>query len=45
MGERNGRVKVRKLIGGDKDSLTAKVKAVHASKAKQAINSLLPISR
>jgi len=44
-GERFGRVKVRKLTGSDKDSLTRKAKATHATKAKQGIHSLLPISR
>ena len=42
MGERIGRVKVRKLVGWDKDSLIAKAKVVQASKAKQGIHSLLP---
>jgi len=29
-----GRVKVRKLLGSDKDILTGKAKAVHASKTQ-----------
>jgi len=45
MGERIGRVKVRKLMGSDKGRLIGKAKAVGASKAKQGIHSLLPISR
>ena len=45
MGERIRRVKVRKLVGWDKDSLTGKAKAVHTRKAKQGICSLLPIVR
>ena len=44
-GERTGRVKVRKLMGWDKDSLVGKAKAMHASKAKPEIRSLLAISR
>jgi len=32
-------------VGWDKDSLIAKAKAMQASKAKQGIHSLLPISR
>lgn len=40
-----GRVKVRKCVGLHKDSLIRKVKAVHASKAKQEILPLLPNSR
>ena len=43
MGERIGRVKVRKLVGSDKDSLISKAKAAHGSKAKQGTHSLLPI--
>jgi len=45
MGERNEREKARKLIGRQKDSLTGKAKATHASKAIQGIHSLLPIGR
>ena len=45
MGERIGRVKVRKLMGWDKDSLIGKAKATHTSKAKQGIHSLLPVGR
>jgi len=45
MGERNGSEKVRKLVGWDKDSLTGKAKAVRASKAKEGVHSLHPISR
>jgi len=45
MGERIGRAKVRQLVGRDKDSLISKAKAVHASKAKSGIHSLLPIGR
>ena len=44
-GERIVRVKVRKLMGWDKDSLISKAKATHTSKAKQGIHSPLPISR
>ena len=36
MGERIGRVRVRKLMGWDKNSLIGKAKAAHTSKAKQA---------
>ena len=46
MGERIGRVKVRKLVGWDKDSLKrGKAKAVHTSKAKPGIHSPLPMGR
>jgi len=45
MGERIRRVKVRKLLGWDKDSLMGKTEAVQKSKAKQGIQVLLPISR
>lgn len=38
-------VKVRRLMDWDKDSLKGKAKAMHASKVKQGIPSLLPISR
>ena len=34
IGERIRRVKERKLVGSDKDSLIGKAKATHASKAK-----------
>ena len=44
-GERIGRVKVRKLVGWDKDSLIGKAKATHTSKAKPGIHSSLPTSR
>lgn len=37
MRERTGRVKVRKLVGGDEDNLTGKAKSMHASKAEQGI--------
>ena len=40
MGERIIKVKVRKLMGWDKDSLIGKAKATQASKAKQGIHSL-----
>ena len=43
VGERTGRVKVRKLVGWE--TSINKAKAAHASKAKQGIHSLLPISR
>ena len=39
------RVKMRKIMGWDKDSLTGKAKATHTSKAKQGIHSPLPTSR
>ena len=45
IGERLGRVKVRKLVGWDKDSLIGKAKAARTSKVKQGIHSPLPISR
>jgi len=45
MGERIRRIKVRKLVGSDKDSLISKAKDAHACKAKQGIHSLLPVSR
>ena len=45
MGERIRRVKVRKLIHWDKDSLIGKAKAVSTSKAKQEIDSPLPMGR
>jgi len=45
MGERIGRLKVRKLVGGDKDSLIGKAKAMCTSKAVQGIHSLLSIGR
>lgn len=44
MGKRNGKAKVRKLLGEGKDSLLSKAKTVWASKGKQGVNSLLPIS-
>ena len=34
MGERIGRVKVRKLVGWDKNSLIGKAKAAHMNKGK-----------
>jgi len=37
--------KMRKLKVGDKGCLKGKAKSVHASKAKQGIHTLLPISR
>jgi len=40
MGEKIRRVKVRKLMCWDKDSLIGKAKAVHVSKIKQGINLL-----
>ena len=43
MGERIRRVKMRKLVGCDKDSLIGKAKAAHVSKAKQGIHSPLPM--
>jgi len=39
MRKRIGRVKVRNLMGGDKESLIGKAKAVQASKANQGIHS------
>ena len=45
MGERIRRVKVRRVVGWDKDGLIGKVKAVHAGKAKQGIHSLRPTGR
>jgi len=45
MGERIRKVKVRKLVGWDKESLIGKVKTVHANKAKQGIHSPLPLGR
>ena len=45
MGERIGRVKVRKLVGWDKDSFIGKAKATHTSKANQGIHSPLPMGR
>ena len=36
MGERIGRVKVRKFMGWDKDNLIGKAKAAHASKARNS---------
>ena len=45
MRKRIRRVKVRKLVGWDKDSLTGKAKAVCTSKAKQRIHSPLPMDR
>ena len=45
MGERIRRVKIRKLVGWDKDSLVGKAKAARTSKAKQGIHSPLPIGR
>ena len=41
--ERVGRIKVWKLMHRDQDSLTGKAKAVHASKTKSGIQSLLPM--
>jgi len=43
MGDRIGRVKVRKVRGWDKDSLIEKAIATHTSKAKQDVLSLFPI--
>jgi len=43
MGERVERVKVRKLVGWDKNGLIGKAKAAHANKAEQGIDSLLPV--
>ena len=43
--ERIRRVKVRKLMGWDTNSLKSKAKALCASKASQGINSLPPIGR
>ena len=45
MGETIGRVKVRKLVGRDKDSLIGKAKGTRTSKAKQGIYSPLPTGR
>jgi len=45
MGKRIGRVKVRKIMGGDKASLIGKEKAARTSKAKQGIHLLVPTSR
>ena len=45
MTERIGRVKVRKLVGQDKDSLIGKAKAMRAIEVKQGIRVPLPISR
>jgi len=45
MGERTGRVKVRKLVGRDRDNLISKTKAACTNKAKSRINALLPIDR
>ena len=45
IGERIRRIKVRKLMGCDKDSLIGKAKATHSSKAKQGIHLPLPIGR
>ena len=45
MGERIRRGKVRKLMGWVKDSLAHKANAMYTRKAKQRINSLLPIGR
>ena len=45
IGDRTGRVELRKLVEWDKNGLIGKAKAAHASKAKQRIHSLLPISR
>ena len=45
MGERTGRVKVRELVGWDKDSLIDTAEIVHESKANQGVHSLLPIGR
>lgn len=42
IGERIRRVKERKFMCWDKDSLIAKAKAIYASKVKQGLNSLLP---
>lgn len=39
MRERTGRVKVRKLVGGDEDNLTGKAKSMHASKQSKTRNS------
>jgi len=39
------RVKVRKVVGWDKNNLIGKAKAVHTSKVKPGIHSLLFISR
>jgi len=44
-GERIGRVKERKLMGYYNHSLIGKARAIHATKTKQAIHLLLPISR
>jgi len=45
MRERIRRVQVRKLVGRDKNSLIGKGKAMHASKAKEGIHSLVHIGR
>lgn len=44
-GKKISKVKVRKLIGQDKDSLKAKVRVLHTGKTKQGINSAHPIGR
>lgn len=43
-GERIRRVKGKKLVGWDKDSLAGKAKFMHASKAKQEIHSPFPMA-
>jgi len=45
MEESIGRVKMQKLVGRNKDSLTGKAKAACVSKAKEGIHSLPPIGR
>lgn len=44
-GERLRRVKLRKLMGWDTESLTSKAKVVHASKAMQGIHPPLALGR
>lgn len=45
IGERIGRVKVRRLRCCDKDSLIRKAKTMHINKANQGINSPHPMDR
>lgn len=45
MRERIGKVKMRKLVGGDEDSLMGKAKSMHAGKAKERMNSPSPMGR
>lgn len=45
VGGKIGRVKLRKLLGWDRDNLADKAEAAHMSKANQRIHSPLPIGR